>query len=83
MSNILTDAMSSAKDGMESAREGTMHAVEAAKDGVESAREGTMHTAARALSMLVKGATATAGIVATLRELDRDAGLASTRTARR
>jgi hypothetical protein len=65
MSNILTDTMNTAKDGM------------------ESTKEGTLHTVAHVLSMIVKGASATAGIIATLRQLDRDDGLAWFGLARR
>jgi hypothetical protein len=83
MSNMLTDTMNTAKNGMESAREGTMHALGTARDGVASAKEGTMHTVAHVLSMIVKGASATAGIIATLRQLDRDDGLAWFGLARR
>jgi hypothetical protein len=83
MSNMLTDTMHAAKHGVESAKEGTIHALESAKDGVELARESTVHSVASVLSMIVKGLAATAGIVSTLQKLDRDDGLAWFGLARR
>ena len=83
MSNMLNDTMHAAKNGVESARESTMHALGTAKQGVESARESTMHTVASAASMIVKGGSTVAGIVAMLQKLDRDDGLAWFGLARR
>jgi hypothetical protein len=65
MSKMLTDTMNTARNGM------------------ESAKEGTMHTVVHVLSMIVKGASVTAGIMATLRQFDRDDGLAWFGLARR
>jgi hypothetical protein len=62
---------------MSSTLNGTM------KHGVESIREGTEHTLASTLSTMVKGANAVSGVVAMLRSLDRDDGLAWFGLARR
>jgi hypothetical protein len=51
--------------------------------GVESIREGTEHTFASTLGTLVKGVNAVSGVVAMLRSLDRDDGLAWFGLARR
>ena len=51
--------------------------------GVESIREGTEHTLASTLATLVKGVNAVSGVVAILRSLDRDDGLAWFGLARR
>jgi hypothetical protein len=83
MSNILSNTMHAAKDGVESAQEGTMRALGAAKHGVEAAEQSTMHAVSSALATILKGVTATAGIVTTLRSLDRDDGLAWFGLARR
>lgn len=76
MSNTLTDTMKTAKNGIESAKESTIHALGVAKEGMESAKESTMHTFTHVLSMILKGATATSGIITALRQIDRDDGLA-------
>jgi hypothetical protein len=54
-----------------------------ASRGVESVREGTEHTITSTLAMVVKGVSAVSGIVAVLRSLDRDDGLAWFGLARR
>ena len=51
--------------------------------GVESIREGTEHTLVSTLATLVKGVNAVSGIIAMLRSLDRDDGLAWFGLARR
>jgi hypothetical protein len=51
--------------------------------GAESIREGTEHTLASTLAAVVKGVNAVSGVVAMLRTLDRDDGLAWFGLARR
>ena len=43
MSNMLTDTMHAAEQGMKSAKKGTMHALETAKDDLDSAKKSTLH----------------------------------------
>lgn len=83
MSNIMNETVHAAKNGMESAKESTMHALGTAKHEVESAKESTMATVASVGSMILKGVAAAAGILATLQKLDRDDGLAWIGLARR
>lgn len=51
--------------------------------GVEAIREGTEHTLASTLSMLARGVSGVSGVVALVRSLDRDHGLAWLGIARR
>lgn len=76
MSNMLTDTMHASHDAMDSAKDSTKRALHSAKDGMESAKEGTMQTITGALAMILKGVSATSGIITTLQKLDRDDGLA-------
>lgn len=83
MSKILSDTMHAAENGAESAKNGAVHALGTARREVESVRRGTMHTLANALSMVLETVSAGAGILSTLRKLDRDDGLAWFGLARR
>lgn len=76
MSDTMSDVMGAAKDGMESAREATEHVLSSAKSGVETVKKGTEHTVSSVMWAVLKGASTAAGIMTTLRKLDRDDGLA-------
>jgi hypothetical protein len=76
MSTTVNDTMSAATNGMESAKDRAGHAIGTARSGIASIKDGTGHTILNAVSMLTKGISTAAGIVAMLRSLDRNDGLA-------
>lgn len=76
MSPTLNGTMNAAKNGVESAKDCAEHAIGTARSGIASVKEGTGQTVLNAMSMLAKGISTAAGIVAMLRSLDRDDGLA-------
>jgi gas vesicle protein len=75
MSDTMNDVMDAAKNGMDSAREATAHVLSSAKSGAESVQRGTENTVSSVLWAVLKGASTVAGIMTTLRKLDRDDAL--------
>jgi len=80
---MLNETMATAKHIMGSAREGSLHAVDAAKSAVESAKDGTGHAVTSARSSLLDGVHAVSGIVSMLRGLDTNDALGWVGLARR
>ncbi len=76
MASMLNETMATAKNLMGSAREGSLHAVEAAKDG-------TGHAVTSARSSLLDGVRAVSGILSMLRGLDSNDALGWVGLARR
>ena len=76
MSTMMNDTMGAARNGIASAKERAEHVWGTASSGVASVQDGTGQAVLNAISMLKKGVSSAAGIVAMLRALDRDAGLA-------
>ena len=83
MSDTMSNVMGSAKDGMNAAKEATEQALSSAKSGADSVKKATEHTMSSIVWMALKGASTAAGILTTLRKLDRDDGLAWLGLARR
>jgi gas vesicle protein len=80
---MLNDTMATAKHLMGSAREGSLHAVDAAKSAVEAAKDGTGHAVTSARSSLLDGVHTVSGIVSMLRGLDSNDALGWVGLARR
>jgi gas vesicle protein len=75
MASMLNETMATAKNIMGSAREGSLHAVDAAKSAVEAAKDGTGHAVTSARSSLLDGVHTVSGIVSMLRGLDSNDAL--------
>lgn len=83
MASMLDETMATAKNIMGSARDGSLHAVDAAKTAVESAKDTTGHAVTTARSSLLDGVHAVSGIVSMLRGLDSNDALGWVGLARR
>lgn len=83
MASMLNETMATAKNIMGSAREGSVHAVDAAKSAVEAAKDGTEHAVTSARSSLLDGAHTVSGIISMLRGIDSNDALGWVGLARR
>ena len=75
--------MNNAQHTADSAKDKAKQVVDSARDGVEVAKHSTLQAFASGAAMLAKGVSAATVLVATLRKLDRDDGLAWFGLARR
>lgn len=75
MASMLNDTMETAKNIIGSAREGSLHAIDAAKGAVDTAKDGTEHAVTSARSSVLDGIHAVTRLVSMLRGLDSNDAL--------
>lgn len=75
--------MNDTQHKLEHAKDATIHGLEVARDGLDAAKQSTLQKITKAAAMIAKAVSATTGLVATLRNLDSDDGLAWLGLARR